>query len=75
MTSTEQRLKEFHKQLGKDKCQEFECELQTLVMNLITGLNSAFVDDDEKKEYIIHAFATAIDSADDMISIRIGQLN
>ena len=34
-----------------------------------------FVDDDEKKEYIIHAFATAIDSADDMISIRIGQLN
>ena len=75
MTSTEERLKEFHKQLGKEKCQEFECELQTLVMDLFTGLGDVFVDNEEKKEYIIHVFATAIDNADDMVDLRIGQLN
>ena len=76
MTQTNEKLKSFHKELGKELCQEFECGLQTLVMDLFSGLERVFIDDEDKSEYLIHAFATIIDSTEDMIGPhRMGQLN
>ena len=67
MTPSEQKIEQYHAQVGSDTSFRFEGKISQAVQDLAESLEGNFMDNESKVDYATHVFAKMLDDLADFL--------